>query len=63
MKWTGMGHFKCDGGERDEVDGDGTLQVWWGVSEMKWTGMGHFKSGGGERDEVDGDGTLQVWWG
>ena len=27
MKWTGMGHFKCDGDERDAVDGDGTLQV------------------------------------
>ena len=30
MKWTGMGHIKCDGGERDEVDGDGTHQVWCG---------------------------------
>ena len=60
MKWTGMGHFKSAGGERDEVDGDGTLQVCWGVSEMKWTGMGHIKSAGGERDEVDGDGTHQV---
>ena len=27
MKWTGMGHIKCDGDERDEVDGDGTHQV------------------------------------
>ena len=27
MKWTGMGHIKSAGGERDEVDGDGTHQV------------------------------------
>ena len=27
MKWTGMGHIKSGGGERYEVDGDGTLQV------------------------------------
>ena len=27
MKWTGMGHIKSGGDERDEVDGDGTHQV------------------------------------